>query len=271
MLIKHVTWWMFFILLLLFPSLLIFPMGSRENIINGNNLYKEGNFEDAVLEYTEGLTKKSDYNLYYNRGVSNYKLGQFDKSFSDFEDAATYANTNKDQIKAVYNAGNSNFMMAETVKTENPGQALDYYTKSVSQFERVLELEPNNADASYNLELSRLRLDEIKQQENEEQQEGDQQSDNESEDGQQDGEKQKSQDGSQQEDQQQQDQQQQQQDQQQQQQDQQQNQEAAENSESSYLSKDISPEDILNEEARREEAVQLIISSGSGETVDKDW
>lgn len=239
----------YFIFLLLFPSLSVFSMGYVENELNGNKLYKEGNFEGALDEYSEGLTKKANYNLYYNRGVSYYKLGQFDKSFSDFEDAATYANSKADQIKAVYNAGNSNYMMAETIKTEESGQAVEFYGKAVNHFERVLELDNNNQDASYNLELSRLKLDELKQQ-NEDQQDGDQQSDNKSEDGQQDGE---SKDGNGQDS------------------EQQEQNSQGEESESASSSEEISPKDILNEEARRQEARQIIISTGSGEPVDKDW
>ncbi len=248
-----------FLLLIIFP-VLIFSMGFKENEINGNNLYKGGDFEGASTEYSEGLTKKADYDLYYNRGVSYYKLGQYDKSFSDFEDAASYANSEGDQIKAVYNAGNSNFMVAESVKTENPGQAFEFYGKAVKHFERVLELDSDNQDASYNLELSRLRLDEIEQQK-EEQEDGDQQSEDQKsgdqkEDGDQDEEKQE----------------QNQQDNEQQNGEQQDpNQQQSESSESAYADEEISPKDILNEEARRQEAVQAVITNVSGELVDKDW
>jgi len=264
------------ILFLLLPPLFIFSMGSKENELNGNKLYKDGDFEGASLAYSEGLTKKADYDLYYNRGVSFYKLGQFDKAFSDFEDAATYADSKRDQIQAVYNAGNSNFMMAETVKPENPGQALEFYGQAVKHFERVLELDNANKDASYNLELSRLRQDELNQQksensQNKDQQNGDQQSESQKneenkEGNDQNGDQQKSNS-----------------------QDTNQNntaeneqgqtaeespgkdQENTDSLEPSYLSEEISPKDILNEEARRQEAAQILIKEGSGQTVDKDW
>lgn len=256
--------------LFLFPSIVVFSNGTRENKISGNNYYKESNFEEAVGEYSEGLTKKADYDLYYNRGVSFYKLGQYDKSYSDFEDAATYANSKGDQIKAVYNAGNSNFMMAESVKNENPGEALEYYGKSVQHFERVLELNEDNQDAAYNLELARIRLDEIEQQKSEDQQDGEENFEN-----QQEGDTQENEDGDKQEQNQQDSSQQngeeQEQEQEQGQEQKQEDQNNTENFQSSYLSEDISPEDIIEEEARRQEAAQIIISSGSGEPVDKDW
>ena len=276
---KFVLRFIFFTLLILLPSLFLFPMGYRDNEINGNNLYKEGDFEGASAEYSEGLAKKADFDLYYNRGVSYYKLGQYDKSFSDFEDAATYANSGKDQIEAVYNAGNSNYMLAETEKTENPGQALEHYGKAVNHFERVLQLDADNPDASYNLELSRIRMDELKQQQNEDQEDqkgGDKQPDdqhdnNQKNDNEEDGDKQnQNQQDSEQQNSGQQDSEQQNSG----QQDAEHHQEeqgSSENPEQSYLSEEISPKDILNEEARRQEARQLLITNGSGEIVDKDW
>ncbi len=250
----------FFILIFIVSPVVIFSMGFKENELNGNKLYKESNFEGASAEYSEGLTKRADYDLYYNRGVSYYKLGQFDKSYSDFEDAATYANSAGDQIKAVYNAGNSNYMMAATVKTENPGQALEFYGQAVRHFERVLELDVDNTDASYNLELSRLRLDEIEQQQNEDQEEGDEQSEDQQDGDPREGNEQDS--DPQEQNQQNSDLQ----DSEQQDADQQ-----SESSESAYSKEEISPKDILNEEARRQEAIQAIIINGSEEIVDKDW
>lgn len=238
-------------LLILLPPKFIFPMGYRENKINGNSLYKKEKFEEAAVEFSIGLEKKADFDLYFSRGVSYYKLGQYDKSFSDFEDAGTYSNSEKDQIKAVYNAGNSNFMLAETVKTDNPQLALEHFTKAVNHFERVLQLDTENPEAAYNLELSRLRLDELEKQQNEDQEDGDQQSDEQQEQDQQISEQQVSEN---------------------QNSNQQQKEiQQSENSESSFSSEEISPEDILNEEARRQEAMQTVIDIGSGESVDKDW
>jgi len=250
----------FYILILIIFPVVIFPMGFKENKTNGNNLFKEGDFEGASTEYSEGLAKKADYDLYYNRGVSYYKLGQFDKSYSDFEDAATYANSAGDQIKAVYNAGNSNFMMAETLKTENPGQALEFYGQAVRHFERVLELDIDNTDAAYNLELSRLRLDEIEQQQNEDKEEG---SSNDGEGQKGDQQEQNQQDSEQPNSDQQ--------DADKQQPTEQGEQQQSESSESAYSEEEISPKDILNEEARRQEAAQVLIINGDGELVDKDW
>lgn len=262
MLRKTVLQGTFIFVLIFFPAL-TFSMGFKENELKGNSFYRDGDFEGASLEYSEGLTRKADYDLYYNRGVSYYKLGQYDKSYSDFENAATYANSGREQIKAVYNAGNSNFLMAETVKTKSPDKAIEFYGQAVKHFERVLELDLDNPDASYNLELSRLRLDEI------EQESSDDQNGDESEDGQQDGDSQDEQDqngeqsmqnqneGDQPEG-----------DDHESEQMQQQN---SNNSESSYLSEEITPKDILNEEARRQEAIQFLKTNDSGAFVDKDW
>ena len=266
------------LLFVLFPSVFSFSFSLQNSETKGNKFYHEGKYEDAVKAYTEGLAKKANYSLYYNRGASFFKLGQYDKALSDFENSATYSNSEEGHIKAIYNAGNSSFMKAEADKTKNPSTALESYEKSVKHFERVLQLDKNNPEAAYNLELGRVRIDEIKKQ----QQDKDQQQKNQK-NGNQDNQNQQSQN------QQQQDQQKNNQDNQDQQaqgqqnnnpdnqnqqsQDQQQQGQQSEedNPQKLSASEAVSPEDILKEEARRKEAVNLQLSNGSAVPVDKDW
>ena len=254
--------------LLLFLASFAWSLGYKENQINGNKLYKEGDFEGSLVEFDEGLSKKANFDLYYNRGASFYKLGQYDKALSDFEDAATYSNSTGDQIKALYNGGNSSFMRAESVKEEDPNLGLESYDKAVKHFERVLELD-TSIDAAYNLELARLRWDELRKQlEEQEQQEEDGDSENQDSENQ----EQNEQDSSQDDQQQSQDQNQSEENDTEQQEGQQPDEQDQESSaEEASFGEDVSPEDILNEEARRQEAVQLQISSGSADAVDKDW
>jgi Ca-activated chloride channel homolog len=252
------------ICLLISLSFFVWSLGFTENRINGNKLYNEGDFDGSSLEYTKGLTKKANFDLYYNRGASFYKLGLYNKALSDFEDAGTYSDSTTQQVRALYNAGNSSFMGAETAKTENPNQALDSYIKAVKHFERALELD-NNANAAYNLELARLRWNELKKQMEEQQQDQQDQSseDQESENQDQNSEQRnESQDQNQQENSDQS---------QEQQQNQEQSPEESRSSEAAASNENVSPEDILNEEARRKEAVQLLISNGTADVVDKDW
>ncbi len=266
--------------------MLVFSFSFSNNETKGNKLYQEGKYEDAVKEYTEGLTKKADYTLFYNRGASFFKLGQYDKALSDFENSATYSNSDTGHIRAIYNAGNSSFMKAETDKVKNPAAALQSYEKAVKHFERVLQLDKNNQDAAYNLELGRIRIDELKKQQkdnkqqNKNQQQQEKQDNNQQNQNQQQQEKQdnnqqnqnQQQQGQQDNNQQNQNQQQQEkQDNNQQNQNQQQQGQQDNNQQNLSNSETVSPEDILKEEARRQAAVKLLLSNGSAEPVDKDW
>jgi len=265
------------LLFALFPSVISFSISLGNSETRGNKLYHEGKYEDAVKEYTQGLAKKANYTLYYNRGASFFKLGQYDKALSDFENSATYSNSEEGHIKAIYNAGNSSFMKAEADKAKNPSTALESYGKAVKHFERVLQLDKNNQEAAYNLELGRVRIDELKKQQQDQQDKDKQNKD------QQDKNQQKSSSDNQNQqsqNQQQQDQQNANQDNQNQQQGQQeekkqQNQDQQsqqdDNLKNTKDSENVSPEDILKEEERRKQAVNLLLSNGSAETVDKDW
>ncbi len=263
----------FYLLLLfaIFPSVLSYSLSLQNSEIKGNKLYHEGKYEDAAKEYTQGLTNKANYTLYYNRGASFFKLGQYNKALSDFENSATYSNSEEGHIKAIYNAGNSSFMKAETEKAKNPSAALESYKKAVKHFERVIQLDQNNTNAAYNLELGRVRIEELNKQQQ------DQQKNDQNNKDQQDKDQQKSSSDNQ--NQQQQNQQksnpdnQNQQNQGQQQQNQQNNnqQNKEDNPQKMSASENVSPEDILKEEARRKEAVNLLLSNGSAVPVDKDW
>ncbi len=271
------------LLFLILPSMLVFSFSFNNNEAKGNKLYQEGKYEDAVKEYTEGLTKKADYTLFYNRGASFFKLGQYDKALSDFENSATYSNSDTGHIRAIYNAGNSSFMKAETDKVKNPSAALQSYEKAVSHFERVLQLDKNNQKAAYNLELGRIRIDELKKQQkdnkqqNQNQQQQGKQDNNQQNQNQQQGQQNNNQQNQNQQQQGKQDNNQQNQNQQQQgkqdnnQQNQQQPGQQSTNQQNLSNSENVSPEDILKEEARRQEAVKLLLSNGSAEPVDKDW
>ena len=273
--IKSITIFLI-LLLILFPFVSTYSLTLGTNIIKGNKFYQEGKYEDAVRKYTEGLAKKANYTLYYNRGASFYKLGQYNKAISDFENAATYSNSEKGHIKAIYNAGNSSFMQAEADKAKNPSSALESYEKAVKHFERVLQLDSNNAEAAYNLELGRIRIDELKKkqkndQKNKDHRKQDQQNQNQQQDQQNNNQQsqnqqQDQQNNNQQSQNQQQDQQNNNQQSQNQQQDQQDN-----NQQNTISSENVSPEDILKEEARRKETANLFLSNGSAEPVDKDW
>jgi len=264
------------LLFALFPSVLSFSFSLGNSETRGNKLYHEGKYEDAVKEYTQGLAKKANYTLYYNRGASFFKLGQYDKALSDFENSATYSNSKEGHIKAIYNAGNSSFMKAEADKAKNPSTALESYGKAVKHFERVLQLDKNNQEAAYNLELGRVRIDELKKQQQDQQKNDQQNKDQQNKDQQN-----KDQQNNNQDNQNQQSQNQQQQDQQksnpdnQEQQKQGQQNNNQQNKEDNPLkmsaSEAVSPEDILKEEARRKEAVNLQLSNGSAVPVDKDW
>jgi len=264
----------FYLLLLfaIFPSVLSYSLSLQNSEIKGNKLYHEGKYEDAVKEYTQGLTKKANYTLYYNRGASFFKLGQYNKALSDFENSATYSNSNEGHIKAIYNAGNSSFMKAETEKAKNPSAALESYKKAVKHFERVIQLDQNNTNAAYNLELGRVRIEELNkqqqdQQKNDQNNNKDQQKSSSDNQNQQQQNQQKSNPDNQ--NQQNQDQQQQNQQNQNQHNNNQQNKEG--NPQKMSASENVSPEDILKEEARRKEAVNLLLSNGSAVPVDKDW
>lgn len=140
--------------------------------------YEKGNYEKAVDNFTQALTKKPDLiDAYYQRGLSYLKLGQTDKAKADFttviekkpdftfayikrgeilKDGNLIGDAMKDFEKALElspkNSRALNFMGECQVKMLEPEKALELFKKSV-------ESDPQYGDAFYNLARYYLEQD----------------------------------------------------------------------------------------------------------------
>ncbi len=173
----------------------------------GNKAYAEGKFEQALDYYHQAeMARPETPKIYYNEANTLVETGKYEAAVEKYQKAL-----NSDDIKlqsdAYYNGGNGFFKQED-------------YKKAIAWYQKALELNPDDMDAKYNLELARNRLKEQMKKQPQDQQQQQQQDQQQQDQQQQDQEQEK--DQQQQQDQQKQDQQQQQQNKQDQQQDQQQ-------------------------------------------------
>ena len=76
------------LILALFTSLLITPTTyaetAEEYFNQGNKMYKEKNFEEAITNYTKSIElAPSNSRCFYNRGISYHNLNHYDKAIGD--------------------------------------------------------------------------------------------------------------------------------------------------------------------------------------------
>jgi Ca-activated chloride channel homolog len=138
------------------PSSKIFASARSKND-EGNRLYKEKKYDEALKSYTEAQLEAPDApQLHYNLGNVFFRKGDFEKARDEYLRALASADRSLDPL-SVYNMGNAFLSQRQ-------------YKDAVSAYRRVLKLKPSDRDAKRNLELALLRM---KQQQQQPQQGGD--------------------------------------------------------------------------------------------------
>ncbi len=154
---KHYQW----ILLFGFIMILTTACGASAARYNnrGNADYTEGNYDEAMEDYTQA--RQEDPNLpepYYNGGNAQYRRDDLEKALAQLEQAKRTEDRELQQ-KVWYNLGNTYF------RQEDWAAAVDAYRQS-------LLLKPDDVEAKHNLELALQKLQQQQQQQNQNQQQG---------------------------------------------------------------------------------------------------
>nr|CDS32354.1 RNA polymerase II associated protein 3 [Hymenolepis microstoma] len=98
----------------------------------GNKLFKEGKYEEAVEKYTAAISFTPENPLFYtNRAIALYKMERYASSESD---CSTALNMNPKLVKGL-------FRRAQARK------ALGKVEEAISDLKRILEIEPRNSAA----------------------------------------------------------------------------------------------------------------------------
>jgi Ca-activated chloride channel homolog len=135
--------------------------------------YEAGQFRDAYRDYSQLLERHpDDVRLQYNTGAAAYQAKKFEDAAKHFSVAATAPDLQL-QEHAYYNLGNSLYRMGEGEPA--PDKKMGSWEQSVREFEAALKLDPKDADAQYNLEFVKKKLEELKKQRQQSKQQKDQQ------------------------------------------------------------------------------------------------
>lgn len=160
------------ILVIVIAVLLFGPGDGKKKGRQGNALYGQEQYEDAMVAYREGIGAVQDdgpgavhSGLLNNLGAALYRTGDMEQAGIAFSSAASMALAPEDLVRASYNAGNAAF------QAEQLEQALEHYR-------RALLNDPSNADAKFNYEFAKRRLEEQQQQDQEQQDQQDENQEN---------------------------------------------------------------------------------------------
>lgn len=149
---------------LVMAALLFGPGDGKKNGRKGNALYGQEQYAEAAIAYQDGIRAVQEggpgavhSGLLNNLGAALYRAGEHEQAGVAFTSAATMSQAPEDLVRASYNAGNAAF------QTQQLEQSLEHYR-------RALLSDPSNADAKFNYEFVKRRLQEQQQQQQDQQQ-----------------------------------------------------------------------------------------------------
>ncbi len=111
------------------------------------------------------LAKTESWPQLYNGGVTAYRSNDFAHAAALFENA-TSSTDRALQQRALYNFGNTNYRLGQA----QPAQAQPLWQRALKSYETALALDPKDADARFNHDLVKKKLEEFKKQQQQEQQ-----------------------------------------------------------------------------------------------------
>ncbi len=129
--------------------------------------YKSGKYDQALKDYEQSLQRKGDDpRLHFNAGTAAYRNQQFEQAAKHFDQAVTSPDL-KMQQQAYYNLGNTLYHLGE--KNPDPAKKSENWQQSLKQYESSLKLNGEDADARFNHEFVKKKLEELKQQQQQQQ------------------------------------------------------------------------------------------------------
>jgi len=147
--------------------LAVLPLSLLGSPASAYRAYEKGNYDSALKEYERLLTnKKDDPRLHYNAGAAAYRIRKFDEAAKEFEEALSSSDP-KLLEQVYYNRGNSRFFIGDA--DSDPQKKQKAWEDSIQDFELALKLNALDADAQYNRDFVKKKLEELKKQQQQKQ------------------------------------------------------------------------------------------------------
>lgn len=149
-------------------ALLLLPASVLGSPSSALREYQSGKYDEALKEYQRSLKRKTDDpRLHFNAGAAAYQSQQFDEAAKHFAEALAAQDLQLQQ-SAYYNLGNTLYRQGESLP--DPNAKMELWQNALKLYDGTLKLDPQDADAKFNRDFVKQRLEELKQQQQQQQQ-----------------------------------------------------------------------------------------------------
>ncbi|HEY5866777.1 MAG TPA: tetratricopeptide repeat protein, partial [Candidatus Tectomicrobia bacterium] len=135
----------------------------------GNALYQSGKYAEAATQYSSASqTLPEAAEIHFNQGNAAYKQQDYHKAREHYTQALQTADrTLEGRVK--YNLGNVEYQQA-LQNLQQPQAAMPHLRSAMTYYRDSLDVDPQQQEARYNLELSHLLLHKLQQEQPQQQQ-----------------------------------------------------------------------------------------------------
>jgi Ca-activated chloride channel family protein len=139
---------------------LFLPFAADASSSSALHDYKSGNYTNVLEQFQQlAQTQTNDWRLIFNAGDAAYRMTNFALAQNLFQQV-TLSSDLQLQQQAFYNLGNAQFQAARDAKDlDGLEQGLEIAQKS---YERAVNLNTNDVDASFNLAFTKNAIEQIK-------------------------------------------------------------------------------------------------------------
>jgi Ca-activated chloride channel family protein len=128
----------------------------------GNALYKQGNFNEAINKYDQALVDAPEaLEPKFNKANSYFRLDDLNAAMDLYKEVAAESKDMNLVAKAKYNLGNSYFQQGSKQKDSNLQKAIEDLETAIGSWRGVLDIEPANQKAAKNIEVARLTIKDL--------------------------------------------------------------------------------------------------------------
>jgi Ca-activated chloride channel family protein len=160
--LRHSQWPIWSAVLLVLLAVATSPAAVRETLRQGNRLYGEGQFTEAVNQYDDVLVEQPQaVEPRFNKANSYYRLDDLREAMDLYQQVAAESKDMSLVAKAKYNLGNSYFQRGTKQRDSNLQKALEDMQTSIAHWRQVLDIDPQNKKAAKNIEVARLTIKDI--------------------------------------------------------------------------------------------------------------